>query len=102
MHDPVETIDTDLTKKKLKATERINVLLLGIDAEGNQKGRSDALMVMQLNPKTDSITIISIPRDTRTQIVGRGTDDKINHAYAFGGAEMAIATVENFLDIEID
>src|SRR5699024_6285679 len=31
-----------------------------------------------------------------------GMDDKINHAFAFGGAEMSVATVENFLDIELD
>ena len=102
MHDPVETIDTELTKEKLKATEPINVLLLGIDAEGNTAGRSDAIMVMNLNPETDEINIVSIPRDTRTEIVGKGFNDKINHAYAFGGADMAILTVENFLDIEID
>ena len=102
MHDPVETIDTDLTKKKLRATDPINVLLLGIDAEGSTTGRSDAIMVMQLEPKTDELTIVSIPRDTRTEIIGKGFDDKINHAYAFGGADMAVATVENFLDIDLD
>src|SRR5690625_2763529 len=58
MHDPVETIDTDLTKKKLQNTEKINVLLLGIDAEDNQEGRSDAIMVMQLDPEEDSISIV--------------------------------------------
>lgn len=110
MHNPVDVIDTALTKKKLNKTEPINVLLLGIDAEGNQAGRSDAIMVMQLDPTTDDMTIVSIPRDTRTEIVGRGTEDKINHAFAFGyqecgvpcGANMAIASVENLLDIEID
>src|SRR5690625_201280 len=102
MHDPVETIDTDLTKKKLQDTEKINVLLLGIDAEDNQEGRSDAIMVMQLDPEDDSISIVSIPRDTRTEIVGQGIQDKINHAFAFGGAEMSIATVEELLDIDLD
>src|SRR5699024_11040511 len=104
MHDPVETIDTDLTKKKLQDTEKINILLLGIDSEGegNQKGRSDATLVMQLDPEEASIEIVSIPRDTRTEIVGKGMEDKINHAFAFGGAEMSAATVENCLDIEMD
>lgn len=104
MHDPVETIDTDLTKKKLQDTEKINILLLGIDSEGegNQKGRSDAMLVMQLDPEEDSISIVSIPRDSRTEIIGKGMDDKINHAFAFGGADMSVATVENFLDIELD
>lgn len=102
MHNPVETIDTDLTKKKLQDTEKINVLLLGIDAEDNQEGRSDAIMVMQLDPEEDAISIVSIPRDTRTEIVGQGIQDKINHAFAFGGAEMSVATVEELLDIDLD
>lgn len=110
MHDPVDAIDTNLTKEKLKKTEKINILLLGIDSEGNQQGRSDAMMIMQLNPSDDSMQIISIPRDTRTEIIGRGIQDKINHAFAFGasecgapcGANMSIATVENMLDIDID
>ena len=46
--------------------------------------------------------MLSIPRDTRTEIVGRGTQDKINHAYAFGGAEMSINSVQKFLGIPID
>ena len=36
------------------------------------------------------------------KLVGHGTTDKINHAYAFGREEMSIATVENLLDIPID
>src|SRR5699024_8314045 len=104
MHDPVETIDTDLTQKKLQDTEKINILLLGIDSEGecNQKGRSDAILVMQLDPEEDSIEIVSIPRDTRTEIVGKGMEDNINHAFSFVCAEMSVVTVENFLDIELD
>ncbi|WP_390628435.1 LCP family glycopolymer transferase [Bacillus litorisediminis] len=46
--------------------------------------------------------MLSIPRDTRVEIVGRDMEDKINHAYAYGGVAMSMATVENFLDIPID
>lgn len=46
--------------------------------------------------------MISLDRDILTEIVGYGTEDKLNHAYAFGGAKMAIDTVENLLDIPID
>src|SRR5690625_4616093 len=105
MHNPVDTTDTALTNKKLKQSAPINVLLIRIDAEESQHERSDAIMVMQLNPKTDEMTIVSIPRDTRTEIVGKGELDKITHAFAFGaadcgpscGASMSIATVENLL-----
>src|SRR5690625_962483 len=100
--DPVESIDTKITKKKIQATEPLHILLLGIDSHSSEKGRSDALMILSLDPKQEIMQLISIPRDTRVPIVGKGFDDKINHAYAFGGVDMAVATVENFLDIDLD
>jgi len=59
-------------------------------------------MLFTLNQKTKSMKITSIPRDSYTEIVGKGKKDKINHAYAFGGVPMAVDTVENFLNIPID
>ncbi|UOQ86743.1 LCP family glycopolymer transferase [Gracilibacillus salinarum] len=102
MHDPVESIDQEKVKQKMDASEPLNILLLGVDERGNDVGRSDALMVLNLKPETEEMQLISIPRDTRTLIVGRGEQDKINHAYAFGGPDMSIQTVQHFLDIEID
>lgn len=102
MHEPVDSIDLDVTKKKVKATEPLNILLMGIDAREDDKGRSDALLILSLDPEKDRMQLLSIPRDTRTTIAGKGVEDKINHAYAFGGADMSVATVENFLDLELD
>ncbi|MGV2621366.1 LCP family protein [Halobacillus sp. ACCC02827] len=106
MNQQVAAIDTKVTKKKVKATEPLNILLLGVDQRANDRGRSDALMVLSLDPKNDRSQIVSIPRDSRTEMVGdskhNGELDKINHAYAFGGADMSIQTVENFLDIDLD
>lgn len=102
MHEPVESIDKEIGKEKMKATEQLNVLLLGVDARAGDRGRSDALMVLSLDPTSDSMQLVSIPRDTRTTMVGKGVEDKINHAYAFGGADMSVATVEDFLDINLD
>lgn len=85
--------------------EPFSVLLMGIDTgtEGRvEQGRSDTMMVMTVNPNTNQSTIVSIPRDTYTEIVGRGHNDKINHAYAFGGTSMAVNTVQNLLEIPID
>jgi anionic cell wall polymer biosynthesis LytR-Cps2A-Psr (LCP) family protein len=48
---------------------------------------------MTLNPETDSMQMVSIPRDTRTTIVGKGMEDKINHSYEFGGTKMAVDAV---------
>lgn len=82
-----------------------SVLLTGIDtgALGREyKGRSDSLMLMTVNPNTNETTIVSIPRDTYTEIVGHGTMDKINHAYAFGGIDMTLNTVQTLFDIPVD
>jgi polyisoprenyl-teichoic acid--peptidoglycan teichoic acid transferase len=76
--------------------------LMGVDERTNDRGRSDTLIVMTLNPEKESMQMVSIQRDIRTEIIGRGTIDKINHAYAFGGTKMAIETVENFSGIPID
>lgn len=103
MHTPIrETSEKRTQDITLKNKDPFSVLLLGVDQRKNDRGRSDTIIVMTVNPQKESIEMVSIPRDTRTEIVGRGTIDKINHAYAFGGVEMSIDTVENFLDIPID
>lgn len=102
MHQEVESIDKQLSKKKMKEKDQLNILVLGLDSAEGESGRTDTIMVMTLRPESDSMQLISIPRDTRTTIVGKGIEDKINHAYAFGKEDMAIATVENFLNIDID
>ena len=58
--------------------------------------------MITLNPNNDSMYMFNIPRDTRTEIIGSGTVEKMNHAYAYGGIEMTMDTVENFLDVPID
>lgn len=104
MHQPIER---ELSEKRIEEItfekkEPFSVLMLGVDEREGDRGRSDTMIVLTVNPNLNSIKILSIPRDTRTEIVGRGTEDKINHAYAFGGVEMSMATVEDFLDIPID
>jgi polyisoprenyl-teichoic acid--peptidoglycan teichoic acid transferase len=104
MHEP---IDRDKSSKRDKEVEfqqqqPFSVLLMGVDERKNDTGRSDTMIVLTVNPETKSVKMLSIPRDTLTDIVGHGTRDKINHAYAFGGVEMAMDTAEEMLDIPID
>jgi len=85
--------------------EPFSVLLLGIDSGDlgrTEQGRSDTVMVATVNPQENKSTLVSIPRDTYVDIVGEGKQDKINHAYAFGGTSMAMDTVSEFLDIPLD
>lgn len=99
---PVSITDTggglpvDLNNK-----EPFNALILGVDERPNDSGRSDTIIVLSVNPAKHKALLFNIPRDTRTEIVGHGTEDKINHAYAFGGVDMSIRTIEQFLGIPI-
>ena len=103
MHKPLKRDQNNSNVgEKVSKSEPVSILLLGADERGNDKGRSDSLMVITLNPKNNSMKTVSIPRDTYTEIVGKGKRDKINHAYAFGGVDMSVATVENFLNVPIN
>ncbi len=55
-------------------------------------------MILSINPKTKKTEIVSIPRDTRAEIVGRGTTEKIAHAYAYGGPNMAVKSLEKLME----
>lgn len=103
MHEPIERKHSEKRPEPVELVEKdpFSVLMLGVDSQSD-KGRTDTIIVLTVNPNTNSAKMLSIPRDTRTEIIGKGYDDKINHAHAFGGVEMAMDTVENFLDIPID
>lgn len=87
------------TKDVIK--EPINILLLGVDSNKADVGRSDTIMVARLNPDTDIINIVSLPRDTYAEIGDKGYSDKVNHSLNYG-VGTTIETVENFFDIKID
>lgn len=81
--------------------ERINVLVIGCDNRpGEQRARSDVLMLAGLDRKTGRVAVISIPRDTRVDVPGCGYN-KINAAYAVGGAKLSCRVVEKLLDVKI-
>lgn len=88
----------DITSKK----EPISALILGVDERDGDGGRSDTMIVLTVNPSLKTTKMLSIPRDTYTEMIGKGFKDKINHAYSFGGMEMSVKSVENLLDIPID
>ena len=104
VHKPLDRDKSDKRDKKVEIADNkpISILLMGVDQEDNGTGRSDSLMLFTLNPQKKSMKITSIPRDSYTEIVGKGKKDKINHAYAFGGIDMSVKTVENFLNVPVD
>jgi len=82
--------------------EAVPVLVMGIDRENeNEPGRSDTMIVAFLNSKDKKVNLLSIPRDTYTEVPARGGKDKINSAYAAGGPEAALEAVSLLLNREI-
>ena len=98
-----DTDDNELiAEEKLPHVEPFSVLLMGVDERENDVGRTDTMIVVTVNPDLGTMKMLSIPRDSRVEIVGNGTVEKINHAYARGGIPMTIDTVEKALNIPID
>lgn len=85
----------------IAAQNKINILVLGVDERKNDKGRSDTMFVVTVDQNVGEATILSIPRDTRVKIPGRGWD-KINHAYAEGGHDLSRKSVEALFGVGID
>ncbi|GGE55525.1 LytR family transcriptional regulator [Priestia taiwanensis] len=105
IYEPIKTEKVREQEIDVKKKEPFSVLLLGVDSGEfgrTDSGRSDSMTVLTVNPEDQSTKMLSIPRDTRTEIIGKGSQDKINHSYAFGGVEMTVNTVQNFLQIPID
>ena len=73
-----------------------NVLILGTDKSGL---RSDVMMLLGVYPEKSTVTLMSVPRDTKVRI-GRGTQ-KINAALQIGGDELAVQTVKDLLAVDI-
>ena len=94
----------DITKKVSIKNTPFNVLISGIDTYGdiNQTSRNDVNIVATVNPNTNEILLTSIPRDYYVQLHGTtGYKDKLTHA-SYYGINMAVETIEDILDIDIN
>ena len=93
----------DEVEEKLSAYSDsvINIVLFGIDAEEGGVGRSDSIIIATIDTTHKKLKLTSIMRDSYVTIEGHG-DDKINHAYAFGGPQLAIKTLNEDFDLNID
>lgn len=97
--------NVDLDKDKLGTSDNFNnksiknIALFGIDS-AEMKGRSDAIMILTLDDEHKKIKLTSIMRDSYVNIDGHGMD-KINHAYSYGGPELAIKTLNDNFGLNI-
>ena len=79
-------------------TDIVNIALFGVDTrdENSFSGRSDTIIIVSVDRKNNVVKLSSILRDSYVAIEGH-KNQKITHAYAFGGAELAIKTInQNF------
>ncbi|WP_197730804.1 LCP family protein [Staphylococcus petrasii] len=107
VNSPLKRSHSELRDKPTKDGGPMTVVLYGIDSdtqreEQNSGQRSDSIVLMSINPKNKKTVMVSIPRDTRTKIVGKGSTEKINHAYAYGGPDMAVKSLENLMNVPVD
>ncbi|MDD6730806.1 MAG: LCP family protein [Eggerthellaceae bacterium] len=75
---------------------------LGRDNDGSTDNlyRTDSIILARVDPGNQKVTLVSIPRDTQVDIEGHGST-KINAAYAFGGASLAVSTVSKVAGVDI-
>lgn len=111
-----DRIDLDLAPKN--DDKALNFLVVGSDSReniseddpdagaflGEDVGgqRTDTIIVMRVEPKTNQILLLSIPRDLWVPLNGTGPEDRINSAFSEGGAQELINTVRAALDIDIN
>lgn len=90
-----------ISEENQKSNKVVNIALFGLDRrESKGNTRSDTIMIASLDKQHKKIKLTSVMRDTYVNIPGRGMD-KINHAYAFGGPELAIKTINSNFDMNI-
>lgn len=89
--------------EKEEETKVINIAVFGLDKNGDgSNGRSDAMKILSLDTKNNLAKVISLQRDNLIYIPGDVQDfDKLNHAYAYGGAKLAMQTFNYNFDLDI-
>lgn len=94
-------IKIEETIKKEDSYKIINIAFFGVDrTDVNQPSRSDSIMILSIDEKNNKIKISSIMRDTYVKIKNHG-ETKINHAYAYGGPQLTIRTLNENLNLDI-
>ncbi len=94
--------ETTSLEPESNAEDSFNLLVVGADARYQEQNRTDTLMIVSFDLKTEQIGILSIPRDTRVKLPENKGYHKINAAYAYGGIELTKQVIEEEFQIPID
>ncbi|WP_334329725.1 LCP family protein [Companilactobacillus sp. HBUAS59699] len=104
--DPVQVAGSRDTNALLKAKKPISILLMGTDASDfnrSYEGKTDTMMVVTIDPKSEKTTITSIPHDLAVKIPGYDKSPaEISEAYEHGQAKSSITTVQKLLNVPVD
>ena len=79
----------------------VNVALFGVDLDDGGNPRSDVMKIISLNFDTRELHITSVQRDNLFYLPMKGRYEKLNHAYAYNGAQGAISALNYNLDFDI-
>jgi LCP family protein required for cell wall assembly len=84
------------------AKDAQNILLIGSDSKGGVfNGRSDVIILMHISSDSKNVYLVHFPRDMYVDVPEHGKD-KINAAYAYGGSQLLVRTLQNLVDVSID
>lgn len=97
-----EGTEKKLTKEETKESDK-TFLLIGVDTRGEQKSRSDAIILAKYFPEQEKLKLASIMRDSYVKIPGNKSGyNKINAAYYYGGRELLKKTIQENFDVKVD
>ena len=94
-------IEWSITDIKEKDKNIINVLLLGVEAIGGGRGRTDAMIIATINKSEKSLKLTSLMRDIYVQIPGHKSN-KLNSVYGKGGVSLLVETIQQNFGVPID
>lgn len=102
----ISDMENSIDKNKNSAEELYspnvyNLLLIGTDSRGSDRGRSDAMILASINTKTKKIVLTSFLRDIYLYIPSVG-NNRINASYAFGGPSLLMKTLKQNFGVTVD
>ena len=98
--------DTQLVLTPSKEGQPVNILLIGSDRrmdarDAGDKGRSDTMLLVRLDPQARTISMLSVPRDLYVDIPGHGME-RVNVAYTWGGPKLTVQMFEQLTGLKIN
>jgi LCP family protein required for cell wall assembly len=104
-HSDIDATNSDLGFDQAINKKIVNIALFGIDTRDikSMKGNTDSIMILSLNTELKTVKIISVMRDSLVEIEkdGKKMYKKVNSAYAYGGPELAIKTLNKNFNLDI-